>query len=116
MEAEFILFADAALDSRVFAIAHERLALFQGALWGWGGTIGIPTIDYYFIPEILWTNSYCQQLGISHLPQELFLEQVIPPATINTKVLFPSLLIGCSTRGIALSTTANIAGLVTGRA
>ena len=28
--ADFILFADAALDSRVFALAHERLALHQG--------------------------------------------------------------------------------------
>ena len=27
---DFILFTDAALDSRVFALAHERLALYQG--------------------------------------------------------------------------------------
>jgi hypothetical protein len=129
--ADFILFADAALDSRVFALAHERLALHQGrvesreliflhinpssiaylyhpdihasiccmhlihllshpsihssihssnihliyllypshpsihlihssgALWHYGGSLGIPTVDYYFMPEIFWQHSQC---------------------------------------------------------
>ena len=105
--ADFILFADAALDSRVFALAHERLALHQGrvesssistsilhllliylihlihasiscihlihpshqsfiyliyplgALWHYGGSLGIPTLDYYFMPEIFWQHSQC---------------------------------------------------------
>ena len=36
---DVVLFADAALDSRVFALAHERLARWQIALWvsGWVG-------------------------------------------------------------------------------
>jgi hypothetical protein len=51
---DFIIFTDAALDSRVFTLAHERLAIWQGALWGWGGTLGIDTLDFYFIPEPLW--------------------------------------------------------------
>lgn len=76
--ADIILFADAALDSRVFAIAHERLAPYQALLWHWGGTLGIPTIDFYFIPEILWRYSKCAQLqrGPSP-PQSLFSEQVV---------------------------------------
>jgi hypothetical protein len=75
---DFLLFADAALDSRVFALSHERLALYQGAFWGWGGTLGINTIDYYFIPEILWKESKCPHMkGGWQLPQELFSEQVI---------------------------------------
>ena len=56
---DFLLFADASLDSRVFALAHERLALWQGALWGWGSTLGIPTIDFYFAPEVFWKHSQC---------------------------------------------------------
>lgn len=75
---DFILFADAALDSRVFALSHERLALHQGALWGWGGTLGINTIDYYFVPDIFWKESKCPRMkGGWELPQELFFEQVI---------------------------------------
>jgi hypothetical protein len=35
-KADYILFADAALDSRVFALAHQRLAMWQGLLWSWG--------------------------------------------------------------------------------
>ena len=30
---DVVIFADAALDSRVFALAHERLARWQVALW-----------------------------------------------------------------------------------
>lgn len=76
--ADIILFADAALDSRVFAIAHERLAPYQALLWHWGGTLGIPTIDYYFIPEILWRYSKCALLQRGPAPpQSLFSEQVV---------------------------------------
>jgi hypothetical protein len=75
---DFIIFADAALDSRVFAIAHERLAMFQAVLWGFGGTVGIPTIDFYFVPELFWKNSFCPSLrGFSFRPQETFYEQVL---------------------------------------
>lgn len=69
-------------------MAHERLAIVQGALWGWGGTTGVPNIDFYFVPEMLWTCSRCPLLhpqGQSHLrkahfsqpPQLHFSEQVI---------------------------------------
>lgn len=76
--ADIVLFADAALDSRVFAIAHERLAPYQALLWHWGGTLGIPTIDYYFIPEILWRYSKCALLQRGPAPpQSLFSEQVM---------------------------------------
>ena len=75
---DFILFADAGLDSRSFALSHERLAMFQGMLWGWGGTLGVPTADFYFIPEIMWSHARCPDLNGGHkLPQELFSEQVI---------------------------------------
>lgn len=57
--ADLILFADAALDSRVFALAHERLAVWQGSLWGWGGSLGIHTMDFYFIPEPLISAATC---------------------------------------------------------
>ena len=78
VNADFIIFADAGLDSRTFALAHERLALWQGVLWGWGGTLGIPTVDYYFIPDILWTHSRCPKTKETYrVPQELFMEQVI---------------------------------------
>ncbi len=30
---DVVIFADAALDSRVFALAHERLARWQVAIW-----------------------------------------------------------------------------------
>ena len=56
---DFILFADAALDSRVFALAHERLATWQGGLWGWGGSLGINTLDFYFAPEPLLAVTSC---------------------------------------------------------
>ena len=59
LKLDFVLFADPALDVRVFAVAHERLALHQGILWGYGGTLGIPSIDYYFMPEVFWRHSKC---------------------------------------------------------
>ena len=34
---DFIIFSDAGLDSRVFALAHERMAPYQAIMWGWGG-------------------------------------------------------------------------------
>lgn len=74
---DFILYTDAAMDPRVFALAHEKLAPFQGLLWGWGGTLGIPAIDYYFIPQSLWEFSKCATNRQKYrLPQELFYEQV----------------------------------------
>ncbi len=76
---DFILFSDAGLDSRVFALAHERLAPFQAALWGWGGSLGIPTIDYYIAPSVLWTKSKCRLSNKNaefSIPQELYSEQV----------------------------------------
>ena len=54
---DFVLFTDALLDSRVFALAHERLAPWQGALWGYGGTCGVNAIDFFFIPEPMWYNT-----------------------------------------------------------
>ena len=76
--ADILLFADAALDSRVFALAHERLALHQAVVWHWGGTLGIPTIDYYFMPEIFWSHSKCAVLHRGPVPpQSLFTEQVV---------------------------------------
>lgn len=75
---DFLLFADAALDSRVFAIAHERLAVWQGALWGWGGTLQMPSIDFFFVPEMMWRHSRCAQVrGAVVPPQDTYGEQVI---------------------------------------
>jgi len=99
----FLLFADPALDSRVFAMAHERLALFQGALWGWGGTLGIPTIDYYIVPEVLWQGSKCPQMNLESesskwvAPQDLFNEQVVmltglPPLPRYTPISYEALV------------------------
>lgn len=68
---------DAALDSRVFTLAHERLALWQGALWGWGGTLGLPGLDFYLAPEVLWSGVMCHMpSGKVRRPQEVFVEQV----------------------------------------
>ena len=87
---DFIIFSDALFDSRVFALAHERLGRYQFTLWGWGGTVAIPTIDFFIMPSILWTKCKCM-IDSSHremtnddlssggnfvLPQELFFEQV----------------------------------------
>ena len=60
---DFILFSDAAYDSRVFALAHERLAPYQAALWGWGGTVAIPTLDFFFAPTMLWQGRSCALQG-----------------------------------------------------
>ena len=60
---DFILFSDAAYDSRVFALAHERLAPYQAALWGWGGTVAIPTLDFFFAPALLWQGRSCALQG-----------------------------------------------------
>ena len=56
---DLLIFTDAGLDSRTFALAHERLALYQTLMWGWGGTQGIPTVDYYLIPTAFWHNVNC---------------------------------------------------------
>lgn len=78
-QVDVLLFADAAMDARVFALAHERFAEFQGILWSWGGTLGIPTIDYYFIPEMFLRDSRCPYGldGGKIFPQEIFREQVV---------------------------------------
>lgn len=91
-QVDFLLFADAAMDARVFALAHERFAVYQGILWSWGGTLGIPTIDYYFIPEIFMMHSRCsvlpgqQSLSLQqqrsaaqskYTPQQHFREQIV---------------------------------------
>jgi hypothetical protein len=74
---DFLIFADVVMDSRVFALSHVRLCKWQAALWGWGGTSGIPTIDFYFAPEALWKYSACPLPGDkSTTPQTLFSEQV----------------------------------------
>jgi hypothetical protein len=67
-KADIVLFADAALDSRVFALAHERLAVWQGSLWGYGSTIGIKTIDFYFVPEPFFTAATCPVSTLSSDP------------------------------------------------
>lgn len=91
---DFILFADAAMDARVFALAQERLALYQGMLWSWGGTLGIRNVDFYFIPELFLQHSRCRASythpeGVGSmsyrranqvpkiLPQQHFTEQVV---------------------------------------
>lgn len=51
---DLLLFMDAGYDARIFALAHERLAKLQAIYYSYGTTLGIPTIDYYFIPEIFW--------------------------------------------------------------
>ena len=76
---DYILFSDAGLDSRVFALAHERLAPVQGALWGWGGSLGSPSLDFYLAPSVLWTQSKCRMNDRKIefvMPQELYSEQV----------------------------------------
>ena len=82
-----ILFADAALDSRVFALAHERLARFQGAIWGHGASVGVPTIDFHIAPEALYASSHGARCPVvvpggarvvgSVEAQTLFQEQVV---------------------------------------
>ena len=82
---DLLIFTDAGMDSRSFALAHERLSPRQALLWGWGGTLGIPAIDFYIIPEALWKGSTCATVDRkltggerrSVLPQELFQEQTV---------------------------------------
>ncbi len=74
-----LLFSDANYDTRVFALAHERLAPIQAALWGWGSTIGLGSLDYFFIPEMLISKVNCPPLINSKaiFPLTFFQEQVI---------------------------------------
>ena len=65
-------------------------------MYGWGGTLGIPAIDYYLVPETLWSGASCAlmkapEANLVNLedddpepiekynvaPQDLFHEQVI---------------------------------------
>lgn len=81
VEPHFLLFADGALDSRTFALAHERLARYQGALWGFGAGFGkgVSSIDFYFTPRVLWSHgTVCPQVGGDPVPpQALYGEQVV---------------------------------------
>ena len=70
-KADFILFADAALDSRVFALAHERLAVWQANLWGFGGTLGIKTIDFFVMPEPLLAAATCPKQSLISNPLDM---------------------------------------------
>lgn len=72
-----IIFADIGQDCRTFALAHYRLAPYQIAYWGWGGTLGIPAIDYYIFPQVFWYNTKCMISNKLSTPQELYSEQVI---------------------------------------
>lgn len=75
---DVIIFSDGGHDSRTFALAHYRLAPIQIMYWGWGGTLGVKTIDYYMYPEIMWTPKSClMSSGKVHSPQQLYSEQVI---------------------------------------
>ena len=108
-EQDLLIFTDAGLDSRTFALAHERLVRYQALLWGWGGTLGIPSVDFYIVPEPLWRNAACatvdphsfsgdHEMRIAAKPQELFAEQTlfldgVPPlpsymkSNLNPRVL-----------------------------
>jgi hypothetical protein len=55
----FLLYSDANYDARVFALAHERLAPVQAALWGWGGTVGLKSLDYHIMPQVLVCQVKC---------------------------------------------------------
>ena len=61
---DFLIFADAGLDSRVFALAHERMAPYQAILWGWGGTLGIPSIDYYLVRIVILDSIFFLSLHV----------------------------------------------------
>lgn len=75
---DVIIFSDGGHDSRTFALAHYRLAPFQLMYWGWGGTLGIKTIDHYLYPEILWSPKSCVlSTGSVQSPQEQYSEQVV---------------------------------------
>lgn len=71
---DLIVFADASSDARVFALAHERLARYQAVLWNWGGSLGIPSVDYYLLPDIFVREARCHG---DVFPQQLFHEQVM---------------------------------------
>jgi predicted O-linked N-acetylglucosamine transferase (SPINDLY family) len=74
---DVLIFADAGQDCRSFALAHYRLAPLQLAMWGWGGTLAINTIDYYLFPDVFWTGAKCRVAeGALRSPQELYAEQV----------------------------------------
>jgi predicted O-linked N-acetylglucosamine transferase (SPINDLY family) len=75
-ESDILIFADLGQDCRSFALAHYRLAPYQMALWGWGGTLGIPSIDYYLYPQVFWFKTKCRVSNRMTTPQELFSEQV----------------------------------------
>jgi hypothetical protein len=77
-ESDIIIFADLSQDCRSFALAHYRLAPYQLSLWGWGGTLGISSIDYHLYPQVFWYNTKCKVSNRLTTPQELFTEQVSP--------------------------------------
>ena len=75
---DVLIFADAGQDCRTFALAHYRLAPIQMVLWGWGGTLGIGSIDYYVFPEVFWMQAKCRISSELRVPpQELYSEQVM---------------------------------------
>ena len=75
---DIIIFSDGGHDSRTFALAHYRLAPYQLMYWGWGGTLGLKTVDYYLYPDILWTPKSCKLSdGRIMSPQQLYSEQVV---------------------------------------
>ncbi len=43
----------------MFALMHERLASYQGVVWGWGGTLGVASVDFYVVPAVLWSEAKC---------------------------------------------------------
>ena len=50
----FISFISPISSTHLIHLTHS-----SGALWHYGGSLGIPTIDYYFMPEIFWQHSQC---------------------------------------------------------
>ena len=116
--------ADAALDGRVFALSLERLAPVQAHLWGWGGSLGMATTDYFIVPEVLWTGVQCTATfqrrtdlktiagrGGLVLPQDLFHEQVRTCVTTMCIVYvsfdsMPTAWVDCITRSGCINTRA----------
>lgn len=74
---DVLVFADASSDGRVFALAHERLAVYQTVLWNWGGTLGIPSVDFYIMPDIFLRDARCKLSDGELAPHSLFREQLI---------------------------------------